>query len=141
MPRALVLLPFAILVVALAGCPARKDLCPPGDYEKVCPPRERPSELARRACIADCREDDDLAILRSQMKGAEADARERACIARCMEGHGAAGYSTALLAECDRQFDLVCGLFRYGSAEDATVSEKIRAAARAAGNREPDPSR
>lgn len=131
MPRAPALLP---LLVALAACPARKDLCPPGDYEKVCPPRESPAEVARRRCVAACKDEDDLAILRSQMRGEEARAMEQACIAECMERHGTAGYAHALLAECDRQHDLVCGLFRWGRAGDPTVSEKIRAgAARAAG--------
>lgn len=113
--------------LVLGGCPARKDLCPPGDYEKVCPPRDARSEVARRACIHDCREDDDLAILRSQMRGEEARTMEAACIGACMDRHGAA-YAPGLLAACDRHFDFVCGLHRWGRAGDATVSERIRAA-------------
>lgn len=120
--------PFLVASLALGGCPARKDLCPPGDYETVCPPRDARSEVSRRACIHDCREDDDLAILRSQLRGEEAGRMEAACIGACMARHGSAR-SPALLAECDRHFDYVCGLHRWGRAGDRTVSERIRASA------------
>jgi len=124
--RRLAALAIFALALALAGCPARKDLCPPGDHEKVCPPRETPRERSRRSCIQACRDEDDLAILRSQLRGAEALAMEQGCIADCMDRLGAPGYSPPLLSECDRQYDLVCGLFRWGREGDPTVSEKIR---------------
>ncbi len=38
-------------------------------------------------------------------------------------------FCQVFLSECDRQWDFVCGLHRWGRAGDPTVSERIRAAA------------